>query len=94
MWRFLILATLGIVIGFRARSERGVLLMSLLFGLAYGAAEVVVNAMAVGRPSLGGLLFTLALGVVLAAPVYAIGEIWRRTQTRVMGLLRRLLRLR
>jgi hypothetical protein len=92
MWRIIIFGALGIVIGTRARSERGVALMSLFFGLLYGAAALVSSAAINGPPSAGRALYFLGLGLVLAAPVYAIGEIWRRSRARALSWLRRLLR--
>jgi hypothetical protein len=90
MWRFLLLGALGIVIGTRARSERRVILLSLLFGLLYGGLEVVSLATVTGPLSPGRVLFIFFLGLVMAAPVYAIAEIWRRTRTRVVNWLRRM----
>jgi hypothetical protein len=92
MWRFIFLAALGLVIGSRARSERRVVTMSLLFGLVYGGIEAVSTAMLVGSPSLRRALFLLLLGLVMAAPVYAVAEIWRRTRVRAWNWLRRLIR--
>jgi hypothetical protein len=86
------LGALGLIIGSRARSERRVVMMSLLFGLAYGGIEALSTAMFVGSPSLGRALFLLFLGLVMAAPVYAVAEIWRRTRVRAWDWLRRLLR--
>lgn len=94
MWRIIILGALGIAIGTRARSERGVALLSLFFGLLYGGAAVVTAAAIVGPPSLGRTLYFILLGLVLAAPVYAIGEIWRRSHARALSWLRRYLRSR
>ena len=94
MWRFLILVALGLVIGTRARSERGVLLISLFFGVVYGGAAVASAALATGSLSLGRALHLLLLGVVMAAPIYAIAEIWRRARTQVINRLRRLIRPR
>ena len=92
MWRFVALALLGVFIGTRARSERAVVVLSLLTGVMYGAAAAVSTAAIVGPPSPGRVLFYLLMGLVLAAPVYAVAEIWRRTRTRSAGWLRRLLR--
>lgn len=92
MWHFVALVALGLVIGSKARSERGVVLMSLLFGLLYGGLEVASATMTVGSPSPGRALFLLAFGVVMAAPVYAVAELWRRARTRARGWLRRLKR--
>jgi predicted membrane protein len=92
MWRFILLAALGLTIGSRARSERQVVLLSLLFGLLYGGAGLLVTAMAAGSPSVRGTLLPLGLGLVLAAPVYAIAELWRRARARTKGWLRRLKR--
>jgi hypothetical protein len=91
MWRIILLGALGVVIGFRARSERGVVLLSLLFGLMFGGVEVLSNAALAGSMSSGRALFLLGLGLVLAMPVYAIAEIWRRTRTRAIDWLRRLI---
>jgi hypothetical protein len=94
MWRFLILAALGLVIGTRARSERGVLLVSLFFGVVYGGAAAVSAALATGSLSQERALYLMILGVVMAAPVYAVAEIWRRARTQVISRLRRLIRPR
>ena len=91
MWRFVMLAALGLVIGAKARSERAVVLYSLFFGLVYGGLEVLSAAMGSGRLSPGRGLFLLGLGLVIAAPVYAVGELWRRTRSRVLRWLWRLL---
>jgi hypothetical protein len=88
----MIFAAFGIFIGTRARSERGVALMSLLFGLLYGAAGLVSSSAISGPPSLGRALYFIGLGLVLAAPIYAVGEIWRRTHIRALAWLRRFLR--
>jgi hypothetical protein len=77
------LGSLGLVIGSIARSERGVVALSFLFGLLYGGVEVLVIATALGWPSPARALVLLGLGLVLALPVYAIAEIWRRTHTRL-----------
>ena len=92
MWRIIILGALGLLIGSRARSERGVVFTSFLFGILYGGLELVSTAMVVGSPSLSRALVQLGLGLVMAAPVYAIAEIWRRSRTRAKVWLRRLLR--
>jgi hypothetical protein len=92
MWRFVLLATLGLIIGSKARSERMVVMLSLLFGLLYGGGEVLVAVTFASRPSPGRTLLLLGLGLVLAAPVYATAELWRRTRVRVKGWLRRLKR--
>ena len=92
MWRIIILGVLGLLIGSRARSERGVVFTSFLFGILYGGLELVSTAMVVGSPSLSRALVQLGLGLVMAAPVYAIAEIWRRSRTRAKVWLRRLLR--
>ena len=92
MWRIIILGALGIIIGSRARSERGVVFASFLFGVLYGGLELASTAMVVGSPSLGRALVQLGLGLVMAAPVYAIAEISRRSRTRARVWLRRLLR--
>lgn len=92
MWRFILLATLGLVIGSKARSERGVIVLSVLLGLVYGGVEVIVTTLTGAGPSLERALFLLGLGLVLAAPVYAIAELWRRARTRAKGWLRRLRR--
>ena len=92
MWRIIILGALGLLIGSRARSERGVVFTSFLFGILYGGLELVSTAMVVGSPSLSRALVQLGLGLVMAAPVYAIAEIWRRSRTRARVWLRRLLR--
>ncbi len=91
MWRFLTLAVLGLFIGTSARSERGVLFVSLFVGLLFGGAEVINTAIVSGAPSAGRMVLSLVLGLVLAAPVYAIAEIWRRTRTRAVAWLRRLM---
>lgn len=91
MWRIVLLGALGVIVGSRARSERGVLLVSLLFGLVYGGSAVISTAMVQEWPSLSRVLFQLGLGLVMAAPVYAIGEIWRRTRTRAVAWLRQFL---
>jgi hypothetical protein len=90
MWRIVLLGALGLIVGSRARSERGVLLVSLLFGLVYGGSAVISTAMTQEWPSLSRVLFQLGLGLVMAAPVYAIGEIWRRTRVRAVAWLRQL----
>ncbi len=92
MWRIIALGALGVFIGTRARSERAVVLMSLLVGLLYGGAAVVSTTVVVGSPSPGRVLLSLVLGLVLAVPIYAIAEIWRRTRARAIGWLRRFLR--
>jgi drug/metabolite transporter (DMT)-like permease len=89
MWRIVFLGALGIMLGSRARSERWTVLMALLFGLVYGAAEVLTVTAVTGPLPLWRTLFLLGLGLVMAAPVYAIGEIWRRTRIRAMDWLRR-----
>jgi len=89
MWRIALLGALGVVLGTRARSERGVVLAALLFGLVYGGAAVISGATVRGWPSLERMLFQIGLGLVMAAPVYAIGEIWRRTRVRATAWLRR-----
>lgn len=91
MWRIVILGALGLILGSKARSERGVVLLSLLFGLFYGGVEVASIAFTAGPLSLGQVLALLGLGLVMAAPVYAIAEIWRRTRARATHWLRRLL---
>jgi hypothetical protein len=91
MWRIVLLGALGVIVGSRARSERGVLLVSLLFGLVYGGSAVISTAMVQEWPSLSRVLFQLGLGLVMAAPVYAIGEIWRRTRIRAVAWLRQFL---
>jgi hypothetical protein len=90
MWRVLLLFALGLTIGSRARSERGAVVMALLFGLLYGGIEVMVTATALGWPSPWRVLWLLGLGLVLAAPVYAIAELWRRARTRARSWLQRL----
>jgi hypothetical protein len=92
MWRFILLAALGLIIGSRTRSERGAVVWSALFGLLYGAVEVMVIVTVEGWPSPARVLFLLGLGLVLAAPVYAIAELWRRTQIQAQVWLRRLRR--
>jgi hypothetical protein len=92
MWRIILLGALGLVIGSRARSERVVVIVSVLFGVLYGALEVASTAVVVDSLSPGRALALLGLGLVMAAPVYAIAEIWRRSRTRARGWLRRLLR--
>ena len=89
MWRIALLAALGVVLGSRARSERGVVLVAMIFGLVYGGAAVISGATVRGWPSLERVLFQIGLGLVMAAPVYAIGEIWRRTRVRATAWLRR-----
>jgi hypothetical protein len=90
MWRVILLGALGLIIGTRARTEGQVILMSLFFGLLYGGIEVLSTTMLVGSISLGRALFLMGLGLVMAAPVYATAEIWRRTRTRAWAWLRRL----
>ena len=90
MWRFIILGALGIVIGTRARSERGALVMSMLFGLLYAVAAIINAALATEAPSLARMAFLLLLGLVMGAPVYAIAEIWRRLRVRLRERLARL----
>jgi hypothetical protein len=90
MWRFILLAALGVIIGSRVRSERGAVVWSALFGLLYGAVEVMVIVTVGGWPSPGRVLFLLGLGLILSAPVYAIAELWRRAQVRAWAWLRRL----
>jgi hypothetical protein len=92
MWRIILLAVLGLVLGSRARSERGVVTLALFFGLLYGGIELMVIATVEGWPSPGRAIIVVGLGLVLAAPVYAIGELWRRTRTRARGWLRHLKR--
>ena len=92
MWRIVFLGALGVVLGSRARSERGMVLMALLFGLVYGGVEVLAVAAVAGRLSPWRTLFLLGLGLVMAAPVYAIGEIWRRARIKAAEWLRRLMR--
>jgi hypothetical protein len=92
MWRFVALGALGLILGSKARSERGVVFVSLLFGLLYGGVEVMSATIGSGTPSLGHAIFLLGLGLVMAAPVYAIAEIWRRTRVRATGWLRRIVR--
>jgi hypothetical protein len=89
MWRIVFLGALGIMLGSRARSERWTVLMALLFGLVYGAVEVLAVTAVTGPLSPWRTLFLLGLGLVMAAPVYAIGEIWRRTRIRALDWLRR-----
>lgn len=91
MWRIFLLGTLGVVIGSRARSERGVVLMSLLFGLVFGGVEIISSAALGDSMSPARALFLFGLGLVMAMPVYAIAEIWRRTRTRTIDWLRRLI---
>ncbi len=91
MWRMVFLGALGLIIGSIARSERGVVAWSFLFGLVYGGVEVLVVALALGWPSLARALLLLGMGLVLALPVYAIAEIWRRTHTRLRAWLWHLL---
>jgi len=90
MWRFVFLAVLGFTIGSVARSERGVVLLSFLFGLLYGGVELMTITMAIDKPSPERALVIVGLGLVMGLPVYAIGEIWRRTHTRIREWLRRL----
>jgi hypothetical protein len=92
MWRFVALAALGIVIGTKARSERQVLVIALLFGLFYGAAEAITLATVAGPVAPGRTLLLLLLGIVMAAPVYATAEIWRRLRSRARVWLARLLK--
>ena len=91
MWRFVAMAVLGLFIGTSARSERGVLIVSLFVGLLFGGAAVINTTIVAEAPSTGRLVLSLVLGLVLAAPVYAIAEIWRRTRTRAVAWLRRLI---
>ena len=92
MWRIILLSALGLIIGTRARTEGRVILMSLFFGLLYGGIEVLSTSMLAGSVSLGRVLFLMGLGLVMAAPVYAMAEIWRRTRTRAWAWLRRLMK--
>lgn len=92
MWRIVILGVLGVILGTRARSEREVVAISILFGLLYGGVEVLSFGALRGPPSMGRALFLLGLGLVMAAPVYAIAEMWRRIRGRVVDWLRRLMR--
>ncbi len=92
MWRFVFLAALGIVIGSKTRTERGVVVYALLFGLLYGGVEVLASATMTGQPSAARILVLLGLGVVMAAPVYAVAELWRRGRTRLREWLRRRVR--
>ncbi len=87
MWRMVFLSLLGLIIGSKARSERGVVALSFLFGLLYGGVEVLVVAVALGWPSPARALVLLGMGLVLALPVYAIAEIWRKTHTRIRAWL-------
>jgi hypothetical protein len=89
MWRFIALAALGIVLGSKARSERALVVWALIFGLLYGGMEVLTTAAVTGPLSTGRVLLLLGLGLVMAAPVYATAEIWRRTHVRVRAWLRR-----
>ena len=91
MWRFVALAALGLFIGTTSRSERGVVLLSLFVGLMFGGAAIINTAIVSDAPSMGRLLLSLVLGFVLAAPVYAIAELWRRTRNRAVAWLRRLM---
>lgn len=91
MWRLVTLMVLGLFIGSGARSERGVVFASLFVGLLFGGAAVINTTIVSEAPSTGRLVLSLVLGFVLAAPVYAIAEIWRRTRTRVVAWLRRLM---
>jgi hypothetical protein len=92
MWRVILLGVLGFVIGSRARSERAVVFASALFGVLYGGLEVASTAVVMDSLSPGRALVLLGLGLVMAAPVYAVAEIWRRSRTRARLWLRRLLR--
>jgi hypothetical protein len=92
MWRFVILAALGLVIGTKARSERQIVLTSFLFGFLYGGAEVLTIAAVRGPLPSTQILLLFGLGLIMAAPVYATAEIWRRTRTRAIDWLRRLIR--
>jgi hypothetical protein len=89
MWRFVFLAALGLVVGTRARSERGAVFMSLFFGLLYGGIEALGTAAITDSVSSGRLLVIFGLGLVMALPVYAVAEIWRRSRNRAMVWLRR-----
>ena len=89
MWRFVFLAALGIIIGSRVRSERGAVVYSLLFGLVDGGVEVLALITTSSRPSVERTLVLLGLGLVMAAPVYAVAELWRRAQTRILRWLKR-----
>lgn len=91
MWRIVLLGVLGLIIGSRAQSERGVVLTSLFLGLVFGGLEVMNRALLQSPPSPGGTFLLLGLGLVMAAPVYAVGELWRRARTRALGWLRRLI---
>jgi hypothetical protein len=92
MWRFIALAALGIVLGSKARSERTLLVSALIFGLLYGGTEVLATAAVVGPLSPGRVLLLLGLGLVMAAPVYATAEIWRRTRMGIRAWLHRTLK--
>jgi len=91
MWRILFLGVLGLIIGTKARSERRVVLMSLLFGFLYGGIEVISTATLTDSLSTERALILLGLGIVMALPVYAVAEIWRRTRTQAVAWLRRLM---
>ena len=85
----IILGALGIIIGTRARSERGTIAMALLFGLLYGAAAIANAVLVATTPSPARVAFLLLLGLVMAAPVYAVAEIWRRLRVRLADRLPR-----
>lgn len=86
MWRFLFLAALGVIIGSRARTERGIIAWAVFLGLLYGGLEL---GMVAGPLSKSRVVMTLVLGLVMAAPVYAVAELWRRARLRVWAWLRR-----
>jgi hypothetical protein len=88
MWRIILLTALGLLLGSRAQSERGVVTLSLLIGLLYGGVELMVIASVEGWPSPGRAMLLIGLGLVLAAPIYAIAELWRRTRVRAIDWLR------
>jgi hypothetical protein len=92
MWRIIFLGALGLILGSRAHSEKQIVLLSMLFGLLYGGAEVLTIATIQGPLSLSRALFLLGLGLVMAAPVYAVAEIWRRTRVQAVNWVRRLFR--
>ena len=78
MWRALPFLALGLVLGSKVHSERSIVIWSVLFGLLYGAVEVIVTATTQNHMSWARALMLLGLGLVLAAPIYATAELWRR----------------
>jgi uncharacterized membrane protein YhaH (DUF805 family) len=78
MWRAFPFLALGLVLGSKVRSERSTVVWSMLFGLLYGAVKVLVTATTQNHISSARALMLLGLGLVLAAPIYATAELWRR----------------